>query len=476
MLNTFVERLSQSSSDLFQGSLRARVERVVGMLLEVNGAQTNQGIKLGALGWLHHDEDLIACEVVGFSQDTAYLMALAPVEGVKHGAVVHFSSQDRDHDFSICNPELLLGRVINGLGEALDDLGAISSAPVKVPSRRLNPMLRPPISQPVSTGIKAIDCCLTVGQGQRLGLFAGSGVGKSVLLGMLARYMQADVVVVGLIGERGREVQEFVQENLASGLSRSVVVASPADDSPALRIRAAVYATKVAEYYRDQGKQVLLLMDSLTRVAQAQREIGLGLGEPATTKGYTPSAFAWLPRLVERAGTDSKGGAITAFYTVLVEEDDFDDPVVDAARAILDGHIVLDRQLAEQAIYPAINVSKSVSRLFSRLSSPHQQSLVGTFRQLWQTYTQQQDLITIGAYQAGTDPVLDQAINVYPHLCNFVRQPEQSKFESDDSWQHLEGILLPGTDADGNQLLTDNNLLDNSAEPSSGFPEIVHNG
>jgi flagellum-specific ATP synthase len=295
---------------------------------------------------------------------------------------------------------------------------------VSLTGKSINPLSRAPILEPLDVGVGAINALLTVGRGQRMGLFAGSGVGKSVLLGMMTRYTNADVIVVGLIGERGREVKEFVQNILGeAGLSRSVVIATPADTSPLMRLHGAMLATSVAEHFRDQGKQVLLLMDSLTRFAQAQREIALAIGEPPATKGYPPSVFAKLPQLVERAGNGKVGGgSITAFYTVLTEGDDQNDPIADAARAILDGHLVLSRELAEAGHYPAIDVEASISRAMTEIVNPEHEQAARRFRQIYSTYRQNRDLISVGAYQAGSDPRIDEAVVMYPQLNNFLQQ------------------------------------------------------
>ena len=290
--------------------------------------------------------------------------------------------------------------------------------------------------------MRSINGLLRVGVGQRIGLFAGSGVGKSVLLGMLARFASADVVVVGLIGERGREVKEFVEDNLGAGLSKSVVVASPADESPALRLRGAALATEIAEGFRAQGKRVLLLMDSLTRVAQAQREIGLAMGEPPTAKGYTPSVFTLLPRLIERSGQTEDGpGSITAFYTVLMEEDDLQDPIVDSARAILDGHFVLSRRLADRGHYPAIDVEASISRLMTKLTTPDEHRHAMRFRELWSRYIEQEDLINVGAYQAGSDPNTDQAIALNAAFRRFLQQTPEERVDLSGSLSALSALF-----------------------------------
>jgi flagellum-specific ATP synthase len=309
--------------------------------------------------------------------------------------------------------------------------------------------MRAPIEEPLDVGVRAINGLLSVGRGQRMGLFAGSGVGKSVLLGMMTRYTNADVTVVGLIGERGREVREFVQDILAEeGLAKAVVVAVPADNSPLLRLHGAMLATSVAEYFRNQGKHVLLLMDSLTRFAQAQREIALAVGEPPATKGYPPSVFAKLPELVERAGNGNDGeGSITAFYTVLTEADDHNDPIADAARAVLDGHIVLSRQVAEAGRYPAIDLEASVSRLLTAVATPQQLELSRRFRRLFSKYRENQDLISVGVYQKGSDPQIDEAIAYYPILTEYLRQDMQEAVSIDSSIRQLEQILgaVPGS-------------------------------
>jgi flagellum-specific ATP synthase len=327
----------------------------------------------------------------------------------------------------------LLGRVLDGAGRPLDSRGALpaaKTAPLNV--RPYNPLDRAPINTVLEVGVRAIDTMLTIGRGQRMGLFAGSGVGKSVLLGMMARYTNADVIVVGLIGERGREVKEFIEQILGpAGLGRSVIVAAPADTPPLMRLQGAAYATTVAEYFRDEGCNVLLIMDSLTRFAMAQREIGLAVGEPPATKGYPPSVFARLPALVERAGNGKPGaGSITAFYTVLTEGDDQQDPIADAARAILDGHITLDRRLAESGHYPAIDIEQSISRAMNGIATPEHLRLARRVKQICSRYQRGRDLISVGAYAAGSDPTLDEAVALYPRIEAFLQQDvaEQAPF------------------------------------------------
>ncbi len=306
-------------------------------------------------------------------------------------------------------------------------------------------MSRAPIEQSLDVGVRAINALLTVGRGQRMGLFAGSGVGKSVLLGMMARYTSAEIIVVGLIGERGREVKEFIEQILGEeGLQRSVVVAAPADVSPLMRLQGAAYATSIAEYFRDQGRHVLLIMDSLTRYAMAQREIALAIGEPPVTRGYPPSVFARLPQLVERAGNGADGGgSITAFYTVLAEGDDQQDPIADAARAILDGHIVLSRTLADAGHYPAIDIEQSISRAMVNLISPEHFEQIRHFKQLFTRYQRSRDLISVGAYAAGSDLLLDQAIKLYPAFEHFLQQPLSERAEYSSSVDDLFGLFRP---------------------------------
>jgi flagellum-specific ATP synthase len=338
----------------------------------------------------------------------------------------------------------LLGRIVDGACKPLDGLGPIPTVTnVRLTGTPINPLARKPISQPLDVGVRAINGLLTVGRGQRIGLFSGSGVGKSVLLGMMARYTAADVIVVGLIGERGREVKEFVQRILGpAGLARAVVVASPADYPPLMRLHGAWLATAIAEYFRDLGRNVLLIMDSLTRFAQAQREIGLAIGEAPATKGYPPSVFARLPQLVERAGNgDSGEGSITAFYTVLAEGDDQNDPIADAARAILDGHIVLSRRIADGGRYPAIDVESSVSRVMHEVVPAPQLALARRLRQSSALYEHNRDLIAIGAYQRGADPRIDAAINRWPQIENYLRQDMNERVTFSESVAQLNAVM-----------------------------------
>ncbi|WP_033135916.1 flagellar protein export ATPase FliI [Aeromonas finlandensis] len=415
-----------------------KLTRVVGLTLEAIGCRA----AIGALCRIDTQDGMLEAEVVGFSGDRLFLMPSEQLKGVIPGARVVPITEEHGIPVGMN----LLGRVIDGIGQPLDGLGPIlSSQTVQFAQNRINPLSRRPIHQPMDVGVRAINAVLTVGQGQRMGLFAGSGVGKSVLLGMMTRGSVADVVVVGLIGERGREVKEFIEDILGEeGRARSVVVAAPADASPLMRLKGCETALAIAEYFRDQGLNVLLLMDSLTRYAQAQREIALAVGEPPATKGYPPSVFAKLPALVERAGNGSDGqGSITAFFTVLTEGDDLQDPIADAARAILDGHIVLSRELADAGHYPAIDIEKSISRVMPMVTSPEHMDLARTLKQFYSLYQQNRDLITIGAYSQGSDPRIDRAIIQKPYLDQFLQQGMREVIHYDDGLQALQMVAMP---------------------------------
>jgi len=384
----------------------------------------------------------VDAEVVGFQGTRLFLMPQSDILGLPPGArVVPAPAMDKHLPVG----DALLGRVLDGAGQPLDALPALHGVPsASLAAAPLNPLQRTPINTVLDVGVRAINALLTVGRGQRMGLFAGSGVGKSVLLGMMARYTEADVVVVGLIGERGREVKEFIEHNLGpEGLARSVVVAAPADVCPLLRLQGAVYATRLAEHFRDQGKHVLLIMDSLTRYAMAQREIALAIGEPPATKGYPPSVFAKLPALVERAGNGAHAcGSLTAFYTVLAEGDDQQDPIADAARAILDGHIVLSRDLAQSGHYPAIDIEASISRVMPALITPEQLRLTHRFKQMMSSYQRNRDLIAVGAYSRGSDAQVDQAIEAWPRLRDFLQQGMGQRVAYDDAWQAMQALMV----------------------------------
>jgi flagellum-specific ATP synthase len=392
--------------------------RLVGLRLEARGIMAPIGTCCEVLG---QSGQRIEAEIVGFSDKTLYLMPFTEPVGIGPGALVRVLP---DTGNATLGPELL-GRVIDGRGEPLDGLPKPQGQTrLSLHGLPINPMERGPIDRVLDVGVKAINGLLTLGRGQRIGLIAGSGVGKSVLLGMLTRFTKADVVVIGLVGERGREVQAFISESLGKeGLAKSVVVAAPANVSPVLRLKAANMTHLIAEYFRDQGKDVLMLVDSLTRVAHAQREIGLAIGEPPTAKGYPPSVFGLLPNLIERAGVGRHGhGSITAIYTVLAEGDDANDPIVDIARASLDGQVMLSRKLADAAHYPAIDLTGSISRLAQALLDPQDMKLANRFRRLWSLYQQNVDLIQVGAYEAGSNPEVDEAISLRPAMETFLRQ------------------------------------------------------
>ncbi|WP_428943383.1 flagellar protein export ATPase FliI [Pantoea sp. FN060301] len=441
-LDSFEQRLAQVPDVRRYG----RLTRATGLVLEATGLQ----LPLGATCVIERSDGQtvseVESEVVGFNGQRLFLMPLEEVEGILPGARVYARvSGANQHSGKqlMLGPELL-GRVLDGSGRPLDGLPAPETgyrAPLITPP--FNPLQRTPITDVLDTGVRAINALLTVGRGQRMGLFAGSGVGKSVLLGMMARYTKADVIVVGLIGERGREVKDFIENILGTeGRARAVVIAAPADVSPLLRMQGASYATRIAEDFRDRGQHVLLIMDSLTRYAMAQREIALAIGEPPATKGYPPSVFAKLPALVERAGNGiDGGGSITAFYTVLTEGDDQQDPIADSARAILDGHIVLSRRLAESGHYPAIDIEASISRVMAHLIDEPHYARVRQFKQLLSSYQRNRDLVSVGAYAAGSDPTLDKAIKLYPELEMFLQQGMFERSTFDDACLHLQAIF-----------------------------------
>jgi flagellum-specific ATP synthase len=444
---------AKNLSHIKSESISGRIVKVTGLVMEAVGIK----LPVGSACLIHLQNGVkIEAEVVGFDGDRLFLMPQSDLDGVIPGAPVfpvvalnnpddnvpHRRNTDRTKHLPV--GEELLGRVLDANGRPLDSLGPlVCRATAPLGARIYNPLSRAPIKEKLDVGIRAINSMLTVGRGQRLGLFAGSGVGKSVLLGMMARYTTADVIVVGLIGERGREVKEFIEEILGEeGLARAVVVAAPADAPPLMRMQGAAYATTIAEYFRDQDKNVLLIMDSLTRYAMAQREIALAIGEPPATKGYPPSVFAKLPILVERAGNGRLGGgSITAFYTVLTEGDDQQDPIADAARAILDGHIVLNRTLAESGHYPAIDIEQSISRAMHGITSPEHQRLSRKLKQLYSRYERSRDLINVGAYSAGSDPVLDEAIRKYPQIQAFLQQEITEKSSITESLAGLSALF-----------------------------------
>jgi flagellum-specific ATP synthase len=431
--------------------------RVTGLVLEAAGVR----VPVGSMCEVRSDgQRPVLAEVVGFNGDRAFLMPTGELQGLASGARVlprpapnvppRFGVENqpwrRSEDRGLHLPmgDGLLGRVVDAHGEPMDRGGALDGVqPLPMVRRPINAMDRDPVRQPLDTGVRAINALLTVGRGQRLGLFAGTGVGKSVLLGMMARYTAADVIVVGLIGERGREVKEFIEDILeAEGLARSVVVAAPADAPPLVRLQGAHYATAVAEHFRDQGRHVLLLMDSLTRYAMAQREIALAIGEPPATKGYPPSVFARLPALVERSGNGLAGvGSITAFYTVLTEGDDPQDPIADAARGILDGHVVLSRELAEGGHFPAIDIERSISRVMGAVAERGHQAAARRVRQLLSRHAKARDLIQLGAYAPGHDAELDLAVRLQPRLTALLQQDMHDRATLGASLQQLSAAL-----------------------------------
>ncbi len=440
--------------------LRGTLTRLAGLVLETTGLRVPVGSQ--CLVSMPSMAPVLA-EVVGFSQERAFLMPAGDVYGLSSGASVvpaaayipvpRLGAAPRERtDMSAGLLRLpigdgLLGRVVDAHGAPMDRKGPITDVvSVALDRKPVNAMDRAPIREALDTGVRAINALLTVGRGQRIGLFSGSGVGKSVLLGMMARYTAADVIVVGLIGERGREVKEFIEDILGDdGRARSVVVAAPADAPPMLRMQGAAYATAVAESFRDKGKHVLLLMDSLTRYAMAQREIALAIGEPPATKGYPPSCFAKLPQLVERSGNGLHGvGSITAFYTVLSEGDDQQDPIADAARAILDGHIVLSRNLAEAGHYPAIDIAQSASRVMHNVVPREHFELARRFKAIHSKYEKGRDLVQIGAYASGSDPGLDQAIQLHAPMDAFLQQDMVESAALPASLAMLHS-LVPGT-------------------------------
>jgi flagellum-specific ATP synthase len=440
--------------------------RVAGLVLEAAGIR----LPVGSVCEIHAEpahphsqppsRPPVLAEVVGFAGDRAYLMPTGEIHGLASGARVvpratpvvplqlgapqHRWRRSVDRTLHLPVGDGLLGRVVDSHGQPIDRLGPLQNVHNEPLTRRpINAMDRDPVRRPLDTGVRAINAMLTVGRGQRIGLFAGTGVGKSVLLGMMARYTEADVVVVGLIGERGREVKEFIEDILGpDGLARSVVVAAPADSPPLTRMQGAHYATGIAEHFRDRGMNVLLLMDSLTRYAMAQREIALAIGEPPATRGYPPSCFAKLPQLVERSGNGvAGGGSITAFYTVLTEGDDPQDPIADAARGILDGHIVLSRELAEAGHFPAIDVERSISRVMTSVASAEHIEAARRFRQLHSRHAKARDLIQIGAYVPGHDTDLDTAVQLHAPMTTLLLQGMHQRAPLDDSILQLRAVL-----------------------------------
>jgi len=419
-----------------------KVLQVIGLMIESQGPAAN----IGEVCYIHttnSNEPAILAEVVGFNKEKIILMPYAELTEIGPGCLVEATGKP----LTIKMGTGLIGKVIDPLGHRLDQSELPSGLRDYLTERPPpNPMTRQRISQPFQVGVKAIDAMLTVGQGQRIGIFAGSGVGKSTLLGMIARNSSADINVIGLIGERGREVREFLESDLGEhGLKRSIVVVATSDQPALMRIKGAYTATAISEYFRELGYQVNLMMDSVTRVAMAQREIGLATGEPPTTKGYTPSVFATLPKLLERTGT-SDTGTITAFYTVLVDGDDMNEPIADTVRGILDGHFILDRKLAEKGHFPALNILKSISRVMNQITEPDHLQAAQAVRSLLATYEDNSELIQIGAYKRGTDHDIDKAIHSYPKIRQFLNQDILEYESIESSIKLLKSLLQGGTD------------------------------
>lgn len=432
---------------LFDSALRSiesiSVARVAGRLVRMNGLLLESvGCPL-ATGQLCRvesaDRELIDAQAVGFNRDITYLMPFKTPTGLMAGARVFPEEKAQE----IMIGESWLGRVVNGLGEPIDGKGKTGGTHLLAPlAPAINPLTRQPVAEPLDVGVKAINGMLTIGKGQRVGLMAGSGVGKSVLLGMITRQTQAQIVVVGLIGERGREVNEFIEHALGDeGLAKSIVVAAPADASPLMRLKATELCHAIAAFFRDQGYDVLLLVDSLTRYAMAQREIALSLGEPPATKGYPPSAFGIIPRLVESAGNSDSRGTMTAIYTVLAEGDDQQDPIVDCARAVLDGHIVLTRKLAEAGHYPAIDISQSISRCMTQIIPAAHQRAARLLKQHYAAYMEIKPLIPLGGYVAGADATVDKAVKLFPVIERFLRQEMHEPAPLEAVQAHLNALF-----------------------------------
>ncbi len=431
-----VQGLIRAVEDAEPIRIRGKVNQVVGLVIETNGPPISIGelCRIDGADGVHP----VYAEVVGFRENRVLMMPLGEMVGIAPGSRVTAT----DEPLAVRVGEDLLGRVLNGLGEPIDEKGAVWSSQTRpVSGAPPDPLKRRRIREPLGTGIRAIDTLITCGKGQRVGIFAGSGIGKSVLLGMLARHAQADVNVIALIGERGREVRDFLERDLGpEGLARSVVIVATSDQPALVRIKGAQVATAIAEHFRDQGKDVMLLMDSVTRVATAQREVGLAIGEPPTTRGYTPPTFALLPRLLERAGMGPEG-SITGLYTVLVEGDDMDEPVADAVRAILDGHIVLSRRLASQGHYPAIDVLESVSRVINEVVTPEHLAQANQIKETMVTYREAEDLINVGAYQRGNSDQIDFALDHIDRINTFLRQDMTEQSDFDESRTQMMDLL-----------------------------------
>ncbi|MGE0565360.1 MAG: flagellar protein export ATPase FliI [Pseudolabrys sp.] len=438
-----MKALAEQITDLDGVEIYGRVVGVRGLMVEIAGPiyAMPMGARLTIeTGTASGETRDIACEVVGFTGQNALAMPFASLDGVRRGCRAVVSSAAS----AVRPADGWLGRVVNALGEPIDGLGPLPPGPSPYPFRNVPPPAhsRQRVGAPLDLGVRALNTFITACRGQRMGIFSGSGVGKSVLLSMLARNVSADVSVIGLVGERGREVQEFLQDDLGpSGLARSVVVVSTSDEPALMRRQAAYLTLSIAEYFRDEGKDVLVLMDSVTRFAMAQREIGLSAGEPPTAKGYTPTVFTELPRLLERAGPGVEQGTITGVFTVLVDGDDHNEPVADAVRGILDGHIVMERAIAERGRFPAINVLKSISRTMPRSADPAYLPAISRAKQVMATYADMEELIRLGAYRPGTSPEVDEAINLHEPLESFLRQGKEESTSMAEGYAWLERIL-----------------------------------
>lgn len=413
-----------------------KVTEIIGLIIEADGPKAS----IGDLCYIYNklDEEPIWAEVVGFRHPKILLMPLGSMEGLQPGAIV----VNTGSPMKIKVGEQLLGRVLDGLGRPIDNLGEINSQTLySTHADAINPLKRRRITEPLSLGIKSVDGFTTVGKGQRLGVFAGSGVGKSTTLAMMAKNTSADLNVIALIGERGREVREFIEKTLGTeGMKRTVVVAATSEQPSLVKIKAAHVATSIAEYFRDTGRDVLFMLDSITRISMAQREVGLAIGEPPATRGYTPSVFAQMPKLLERAGSNDKG-TMTGLYTVLVEGDDFNEPISDTARSILDGHIVLSRELAHRNHYPAVDVLQSISRVMPDVTTEDHRTAAGKIRNLLAVYKKNEDLINIGAYVRGSDSNCDEAIKMMDKINNFLQQKVEDKFEYEKTVEDLINLL-----------------------------------
>ncbi len=433
--NNVKDILGKIKDEVASGALwkvMGRIDKAVGLTIESVGPNA----PLGELCEIDTVNGKVLAEIVGFKENKVILMPLNDTEGLSVGAPIMATGEK----LSVPVGDSVLGRIIDGLGNSLDGkpLTSYKFYPLNAPPP--NPITRKMITHPLPVGVKAIDALLTIGKGQRIGIFSGSGVGKSTLMGMIARNAESDVNVICLVGERGREVREFIERDLGSGLKRSVVVVATSDKPALVRVKAIFTATAIAEYFRDQGKDVLLMADSLTRFALAQREVGLAIGEPPATRGYTPSVFALFPKLLERAGNSDKG-SITGIYTILVEGDDINEPVSDTARGILDGHIVLTRELANANHYPAIDVLKSVSRVMPSIVDPAITKAAMILRELMSTYKSVKDMISVGAYKKGTDPKIDRSIELHDEIEKFLRQPVDETATFEETLQKLQEIV-----------------------------------